>query len=141
MSDNDGLAGNSSSNGGGVINDGGAVGAGHTTLSGAVEQADKAIRDSAASVVGFSDIDWNLFDHRFRSLLDVFHPLDISSLNLRLDQLQPGIFCVSCLLNSRHLRVCEDLRMPGAFDPAKAENGDSQEGGGPSFDEEALRRE
>lgn len=141
MSDNDGLAGNSSSNGGGVINDGGAVGAGHTTLSGAVEQADKAIRDSAASVVGFSDIDWNLFDHRFRSLLDVFHPLDISSLNLRLDQLQPGIFCVSCLLNSRHLRVREDLRMPGAFDPAKAENGDSQEGGGSDSDQEALRRE
>ena len=61
MSDNDGLAGNSSSNGGGVINDGGAVGAGHTTLSGAVEQADKAIRDSAASIIGCSDIEWNLF--------------------------------------------------------------------------------
>ena len=130
MSDSDGLAGNSSSNGGGVINDGGAVGAGHTTLSGAVEQADKANGNITASVIFGGDIDWNLFDQRFRSLLDVFHPLDVFSFDLRLDQLQAGIFCVSCLVNRRYLRVCEDLHMPGAFHPAKAENGGTQEGDG-----------
>ena len=141
MSDNDGLAGNSSSNGGGVINDGGAVGAGHTTLSGAVEQADKAIRDSAASVIGCSDIDWNLFCDDLGRLAHKLDAFNVTDLDLCLGQgktahlsiVRPTKF--SGLLRPFH------LDLPGAFDPAKAENGDSQEGGGPSFDEEALRRE
>lgn len=141
MSDSDGLAGSSSSNGGGVISDAGGVGAGQTTLSGAVEQADKAIRNMASAVIFGGDIDWNLFDQRFRSLLDVFHPLDVSSFDLRLDQLQPGIFCVSCLLNRCYLRVCEDLNMPGAFHPAITENGDSQEDDGSNAGQHPLRRE
>ena len=141
MSDNDGLAGNSSSNGGGVINDGGAVGAGHTTLSGAVEQADKAIRDSAASIIGCSDIEWYLFCDHLSRMLNRLDSFNVTDLDLCLGQgktahlsiVRPTKF--SGLLRPFH------LDLPGAFDPAKAENGDSQEGGGPSFDEEALRRE
>ena len=82
MSDNDGLAGNSSSNGGGVINDDGAVGAGHTTLSGAVEQADKAIRDKASAIIFGGDIDWDLFRDDLRRLTNGLDALDKLCLHL-----------------------------------------------------------
>lgn len=141
MSDNDGLAGNSSSNGGGVINDGGAVGAGHTTLSGAVEQADKAIRDSAASVVGFSDIDWNLFCDDLGRLAHKLDALDKLRLHHCARESEARNRRIRDLLGGSRLAVPPRLSGFCAFDPAKAENGDSQEGGGPSFDEEALRRE
>ena len=141
MSDNDGLAGNSSSNGGGVINDDGAVGAGHTTLSGAVEQADKAIRDSAASIIGCSDIEWDLFCDDLGRLAHKLDAFNVTDLDLCLGQgktahlsiVRPTKF--SGLLRPFH------LDMPGAFDPAKAENGGSQEGDGSDSDQEALRRE
>lgn len=141
MSDSDGLAGNSSSNGGGVINDGGAVGAGHTTLSGAVEQADKAIRDSAASVIGGSDIDWNLFCNDLRRLTDVLFTLDEACLHLRFDRLNAGNLGVVSTFTYRGLPVPLDLRGVCAFDPAKAENGGTQEDDGSDSDQEALRRE
>ena len=81
MSDNEGLAGNSSSNGGGVINDGGAVGAGHTTLSGAVEQADKANGNITASVIFGGDIDLDLFRDDLRRLTHGLDALDKLSLH------------------------------------------------------------
>ena len=141
MSDSDGLAGSSSSNGGGVINGAGGVGAGHTTLSGAVEQADKAIRDSAASVVGLSDIEWYLFCDHLSRMLNRLDSFNVTDLDLCLGQgktahlsiMRPSKF--SGLLRPFH------LDMPGAFHPAIAENGDSQEGNGPSADQEALWRE
>ena len=141
MSDNDGLAGNSSSNGGGVINDGGAVGAGHTTLSGAVEQADKAIRDMASAVIFGGDIDWNLLRNDLRRLANGLDALDKLCLNLRRVYCEPTDLRFVRLLDGSVLQVPPDLHMPGAFDPAKAENGDSQEDDGSDSDQEALRRE
>ena len=76
MSDSDGLAGSSSSNGGGVINGAGGVGAGHTTLSGAIEQADKAIRDMASAIIFGGDIDWDLFRDDLRRLTNGLDALD-----------------------------------------------------------------
>ncbi len=76
MSDSDGLAGNSSSNGGGVSSDGGGIGAGQTTLSGAVEQADKAIRDMASAIIFSGDIDLDLFGDALRRLADGLDALD-----------------------------------------------------------------
>lgn len=70
MSDSDGLAGNSSSNGGGVISDAGGVGVGHITLSGAVEQADKAIRDMASAIIFGGNINFDLFRDDLRRLAD-----------------------------------------------------------------------
>ena len=130
MSDNDGLAGNSSSNGGGVINDGGAVGAGHTTLSGAVEQADKAIRDMASAVIFGGDIDWNLLRNDLRRLANGLDALDKLCLNLRRVYCEPTDLRFVRLLDGSVLQVPPDLHMPGAFDPAKAENGGSQEDDG-----------
>lgn len=130
MSDNDGLAGNSSSNGGGVINDGGAVGAGHTTLSGAVEQADKAIRDMASAVIFGGDIDWNLLRNDLRRLANGLDALDKLCLNLRRVYCEPTDLRFVRLLDGSVLQVPPDLHMPGAFDPAKAENGGTQEGDG-----------
>lgn len=141
MSDNDGLAGNSSSNGGGVINDGGAVGAGHTTLSGAVEQADKAIRDSAASIIGCSDIDWNLFCDDLARLADKLDAFDISCLDLSFDLQDPTHLRVMCFRDFGRLKLPFVFHARRAFDPAKAENGGSQEGDGSDSDQEALRRE
>lgn len=82
MSDSDGLAGSSSSNGGGVINDAGGVGVGHTTLSGAVEQADKAIRDKASAIIFGGDIDWDLFRDDLRRLTNGLDALDKLCLHL-----------------------------------------------------------
>lgn len=130
MSDSDGLAGNSSSNGGGVINDGGAVGAGHTTLSGAVEQADKAIRDMASAVIFGGDIDWNLLRNDLRRLANGLDALDKLCLNLRRVYCEPTDLRFVRLLDGSVLQVPPDLHMPGAFDPAKAENGGTQEGDG-----------
>lgn len=130
MSDNDGLAGNSSSNGGGVINDGGAVGAGHTTLSGAVEQADKAIRDSAASVVGLSDIEWYLFCDRLGRMLNRLEAFNVTNLDLSLGQGKTAHLSIMRPFEPCGLTLPLRLDVPGAFDPAKAENGDSQEGDG-----------
>lgn len=130
MSDNEGLAGNSSSNGGGVINDGGAVGAGHTTLSGAVEQADKAIRDMASAVIFGGDIDWNLLRNDLRRLANGLDALDKLCLNLRRVYCEPTDLRFVRLLDGSVLQVPPDLHMPGAFDPAKAENGGTQEGDG-----------
>lgn len=141
MSDNEGLAGSSSSNGGGVINDSGAVGAGHTTLSGAVEQADKAIRDMTSAVIFGSNINWNLFRNDLRRLADGLDALDKLSLNLRRVYCEPTNISVMCSLDGNVLNLPPELRMPGAFDPAKAENGGSQEGDGSDSDQEALRRE
>lgn len=130
MSDNEGLAGNSSSNGGGVINDGGAVGAGHTTLSGAVEQADKAIRDMASAVIFGGDIDWNLLRNDLRRLANGLDALDKLCLNLRRVYCEPTDLRFVRLLDGSVLQVPPDLHMPGAFDPAKAENSGTQEGDG-----------
>lgn len=130
MSDNEGLAGNSSSNGGGVINDGGAVGAGHTTLSGAVEQADKAIRDMASAVIFGGDIDWNLLRNDLRRLANGLDALDKLCLNLRRVYCEPIDLRFVRLLDGSVLQVPPDLHMPGAFDPAKAENSGTQEGDG-----------
>lgn len=141
MSDNDGLGGSSSSNGGGVSSDAGGIGAGHTTLSGAVEQADKAIRDSAASVVVSRDINWNLLNDSLRNAARYLAALDVSSLDFRFDKCETGNFSVVCSLNLGGLTLPFRLDLTGAFHPAKAENGDSQEGDGPNADQEGLRRE
>lgn len=127
MSDSDGLGGNSSSDGGGVISDAGAVGAGHTTLSGAVEQADKAIRDSTTRVIGGSDIDWNLFCDDLRSLTDILFTLNEARLYLRFDRLEASNLGVVYEFTLGGLTLPLQLDMTGAFDPAIRENGGSQE--------------
>lgn len=134
MSDNDGLGGSSSSNGGGVSSDGGGIGAGHTTLSGAVEQADKAIRDMTSAVIFGGDIDWNLLRYDLRRLAYRLDALNELCLNLRRVYCEPANLRFVRSLDGGLLRVPPDLNMPGAFDPAKAENGDSQEGDGPNAD-------
>jgi len=130
MSDSDGLGGSSSSNGGGVSSDGGGIVAGHTTLSGAVEQADKAIRNMASAVIFGGDIDWNLLRDDLRRLADGLDALDKLCLNLRRVYCEPTDLRFVRLPNGSVLQVPTYLDMPGAFDPAKAENGDSQEGDG-----------
>jgi len=130
MPDSDGLAGSSSSNGGGIISDAGGVGAGHTTLSGAVEQADKAIRDMASAVIFGGDIDLNLFRYDLRRLSDGLDALDKLCLNLRRMYCEPTNLRFMRLLDGSSLQIPLDLNMPGAFDPAKAENGGTQEGDG-----------
>ena len=104
MSDSDGLAGNSSSNGGGVSSDTGGVGAGHTTLSGAVEQADKAIRDMASAIIFGGDIDWNLLRDDLRRLADGLDALDKLSLDLRARHRKPTDLDVMRLLDQSALR-------------------------------------
>lgn len=130
MSDNDGLAGNSSSNGGGVISDGGAVGAGHTTLSGAVEQADKAIRDMASAIIFGGDIDLDLFGDDLRRLTHGLNALDKLRLYHCARESEARNLSVMELFDRS--RRCFPLRLysSGAFDPAKAKNDGSQEGDG-----------
>ena len=82
MSDNEGLAGNSSSDGGGAISAAGGVGVGQTTLSGAIEQADKAIRDMASAIIFGGDIDWDLFRDDLRRLTNGLDALDKLCLHL-----------------------------------------------------------
>ncbi len=134
MSDSDGLGGSSSSNGGGVSSDAGGIGAGHTTLSGAVEQADKAIRDSAASIIGCSDIEWNLFCDDLGRLAHKLDAFNITRFDLCLDQQEPTDFRVVLFRDFGGLSLPLLCHFAGAFDPAKAENGDSQEGDGPNAD-------
>mgnify|MGYP000971826671 CR=1 FL=1 len=139
MSDSDGLAGSSSSNGGGVINDAGGAGVGQTTLSGAVEQADKAIRDSAASVVGLSDIEWYLFCDHLSRMLNRLDSFNVTDLDLCLGQGKTAHLSImrpsklSGFLRPFH------LDMSGAFDPAIGENGDSQEDNGANASQRGLR--
>jgi hypothetical protein len=134
MSDNDGLGGSSSSNGGGISSDGGGIGAGHTVLSGAVEQADKAIRDMASAIIFGGDIDWNLLRNDLRRLANGLDALDKLCLNLRRVYCEPTDLRFVRLLDGSILQVPADLNPTGAFDPAKAENGDSQEDNRPNAD-------
>ena len=135
MSDSFGSGGNSSSDGGGTINTTGGVGAGHDTLSGAVEHADKAVRHVASSIVGSGDIDWNLLRDDFSRLAHKLHALNVTSLHLRLNQFEPGDLCIMGFLQLGNLRVPLTLHMPGAFDPAKADERDSQQDDSPDADE------
>ena len=139
MSDSDGLAGSSSSNGGGVINDAGGAGVGQTTLSGAVEQADKAIRDMASAIIFGGDIDLNLFRYDLRRLSDGLDALDKLCLDLRRIYCEPTNLRFMRLLDGSILQIPLDLNMPGAFDPAIGENGDSQEGNGANASQRGLR--
>lgn len=141
MSDNDGLAGSSSSNGGGVNSDGGGVGAGHTTLSGAVEQADKAIRDSAASIVGWRDIVRNLFDDHLSGLPDKLDPFDVLRFDLCLNESETGYFCIASFLKGGRLSFKLHLDMPRTLDPTEAEHGGHQQSDSADADEHRLRRE
>ena len=127
MSDSDGLAGSNSSDGGGVINAAGGVGAGHTTLSGAVEQADKAIRDMASAIIFGGDIDWNLLRNDLRRLSNGLDALDKLCLNLSADERKSADFEIMRLLTRGRLDVPLGLNMAGAFDPTVTEDGGRQE--------------
>lgn len=139
MSDSDGLAGSSSSNGGGIISDAGGVGAGQTTLSGAVEQADKAIRNMASAVIFGGDIDLNLFRYDLRRLSDGLDALDKLCLNLRRMYCEPTDLRFMRLLDGSILQIPLDLNMPGAFDPPVAEDGGSQKDDSPDAYDQGLR--
>lgn len=139
MSDNDGLAGSSSSNGGGVSSDAGGVGAGQTTLSGAVEQADKTVRDSATSVIGCSDIDWNLFRDDLRRLADSASALYVTRLDFSFDQQEPAHFRVVLFRDLCGLSVPLSFYFSGPLDPAVAEDGDSQQDDSPDAYDQGLR--
>ena len=126
MSESLGSGGSNSSDGGGSISTNGGVGDGQSTLSGAVEQADKASRDAASSVVLSGDIDWDLLRDDLRRLALNAHALHVTSLHLRLNHLQPGDLSVMGFLQLGNLRVPLVLHMPGALDPAKPDQGDGE---------------
>lgn len=130
MSDSDGLGGSSSSNGGGVISDGGGTGAGHTTLSGAVEQADKAIRDMASAVIFGGDIDLDFFSNDLRRLADGLDALNKFCLHHSARKRESAYLGSDGFISLEALLRPHRLDVPGAFHPAKAENGDSQQSDG-----------